>query len=839
MSFWNDAKTFITGRNGIYEDEKAVNQAKEDLKRIINNDVEDAKEQIRQSIVSITNCQGFSEYVGSFEQTSFYDETIDCASIMINDIIGQIEAKAANIKEYNESSLTDKILGSGGMVLAKFGEGVLSVGEGIADTAATVLLGGGTYIWGLTSGDMSAYEGVGKIVKKDLSHDAFNFYYKSDLAKASAFTEDSAIASLAEGIGVTTGYLALGGFVSGFSKTAALKSTTNATTAVTFLSSWGNNTESGLQAGKSFGSATKQGLVAATAEAAMAYIGGKAGEKAQKAKAIDNATEKLETATKAREEAAKLVQQGVDAPESMSDGMFEQAKNAFDDAMEAQIDAQKALEKVKASKLSSYQGYNDPLTKFTRAKGEAARTALAQTATKREAVGLIFNKGREAIGNTITKGGETAGKAIAKSGETVGNIITNPKATGIDLINSAKQSLPKIKEGVKTGMKALGETYVQPITAGALAGPTVGKVVSDQVFKSKSTNIQPPDVKPQSGFSATPSGTSNGGGSTGGETGGTDNTTENQQSTSNENGNGNGNSNRTYSGGGSSYTPSGSTYSGGNASTQFTNSQPTTQNNQTTTTDTSKTPTVPNNKTEDVLKPSTDTPKQPNTPNTTPSGSTNNPTTSNPNPNPNSSPSNPNHNTNTNTNPSPSPSNPSPSNNPTSNGSGNAHTGGGYSGSGGYQEDTTSNGILDSDKNEIDAALEKGKASIDDVIKGNITKIPSSTTPIKTTPTTKNGNNGSYVIPTVAGLSAAAAAGIGTKAYLDNKSNNYNGEDSDEIETEEWAGENDVEIEYDDNAEKEAYLDEDDEFGYTDTDTATEETEKYDARNNTELADLQ
>lgn len=169
------------------------------------------------------------------------------------------------------------------------------------------------------------------------------------------------------------------------------------------------------------------------------------------------------------------------------------------------------------------------------------------------------------------------------------------------------------------------------------------------------------------------------------------------------------------------------------------------------------------------------------------------------------------------------------------NGSGNYHTGGGYSGSDGYQSDSVlenNDNVNNSDTLE-DVITDTNTDSIDDVIKNNYTKIPSSSEPIQQS----SSKGGSRVIPIVAGLSAAAAAGIGAKVYLDNKTNNDNGEDDEDIETEEWSGEDNLNIEYDDNnANEENYLDDDDEFGYQ---SSEEPTEKYDARSNEELADLQ
>ena len=105
------------------------------------------------------------------------------------------------------------------------------------------------------------------------------------------------------------------------------------------------------------------------------------------------------------------------------------------------------------------------------------------------------------------------------------------------------------------------------------------------------------------------------------------------------------------------------------------------------------------------------------------------------------------------------------------------HSGGSYSSTGEYN-------YYSSDKNtnnDLADGKDKLKDTIDEIIKGNkYSKIPSLTTPIKENVTKKEPNK---VIPIAAGLSAAAAAGLGAKAYMDHKKNNDNGEDE-EIEEE-------------------------------------------------------
>ena len=161
------------------------------------------------------------------------------------------------------------------------------------------------------------------------------------------------------------------------------------------------------------------------------------------------------------------------------------------------------------------------------------------------------------------------------------------------------------------------------------------------------------------------------------------------------------------------------------------------------------------------------------------------------------------------------------------------HTGGGYTDTGGYVPDdippeATEDGSIVAPEDVTTEDYEEATDSISSIIGSgsNFTKLPTSNNPIK-----GGSSSGNAVIPVIAGLSAAAAAGIGAKAYMDRKNNNDNGDD--DFEADEWTGEDNLDIDYNDGIEEEQYLDDDSDFGETET------TEKYGARNNDELADLQ
>lgn len=173
------------------------------------------------------------------------------------------------------------------------------------------------------------------------------------------------------------------------------------------------------------------------------------------------------------------------------------------------------------------------------------------------------------------------------------------------------------------------------------------------------------------------------------------------------------------------------------------------------------------------------------------------------------------------------PSTSTPSTQPSNNGGNNYNGGDNYSGGNDYSDYGNESSV------ETPATEAPTTPTFDeDVIKeGNSYKLPTSTKPVAPTTTTSSKGNG--VIPVLAGLSAAAAAGIGAKAYMDRKKNRDNDEEE-EFKAEDWSENTDVNMEYQEpEGEKVESLDFDD--GVEDT----PETERYGARTQQDLQDLQ
>ena len=121
----------------------------------------------------------------------------------------------------------------------------------------------------------------------------------------------------------------------------------------------------------------------------------------------------------------------------------------------------------------------------------------------------------------------------------------------------------------------------------------------------------------------------------------------------------------------------------------------------------------------------------------------------------------------------------------------------------------------------------------DIIVEGNKYKLPTSS-PMSTTTTTTT-SKGNSAIPVLAGLAAAAAAGIGAKAYIDRKNNRDNDEEVEDFKTEDWSNNDEISMEYQEPQENNLEtLDDEPIESYT-----TEAPEKYGARTHQELEDLQ
>ena len=806
MSFWNDVGTWFTGRNGVYKDDEKVEQALSDLENVSSSIATDLDDPINKAISDLNAVKGFSENVGTLNQGAFNSITV-LAEDGINAMIQQIQAKKDDLDEYEKGTLIQKIGGSLSMGVGKVGEGFLSVFEGIGDAALTA----GAWVTNIpkiwTGEDTAASKALQGAVEYDVSGTLMKPLTENEwAAKYSTFTKDSGAASICKGVGKALGYMTVAGYLSGANAALAnagklgkaaqvLQSTTNANALVAGVSGFGQGTESGLQSGKGLEAATGQGAIQGLVEGGTAYAVGRIGENAR----INKVNKTLD---------AKAADQGW-----ADDFLAEQKANAV-------------------KNIRTQGGYNDSLTRSMQAKGRSDMTNVLND-------GLIKGTGKNIV--------QTASSTIKSAGAGLKNNFTDDSILAKTGNKIFKRTGDAVKHGTKVGkgLSGLARTAAEPLTITKSAITSAGTTIAGERSVAGITRMAT-EAALGGGTNALDRATGIGSNSdiaaeqfrvrrevkdsttpvekidpfNPGDTGSNTSTnTPTEPNTPTDTNTPDGTNNSDSSTGGTDYSGGGSPGGGGGGSTGGTpqyKETPTDTKTKTPTDSNKTTPntaTTPNTSANITFQNDSNVPTNPNTPTntTTPTQEIVTPAE------PGVTPTNPD-------NPTPGATVPT--------GGGTSHTGGGYT-DGSYVPDdippeaTEDSSIIDPEDmttEDYDDAAD----SISSIIGSgsNFTKLPTSNSAIKA------GSSGSAVIPVVAGLSAAAAAGIGAKAYMDRKNNSDNGDDED-FETEEWTGEDNLDIDYNDGVEEEQYLDDDTDFD------SEAEPEKYGARNNDELADMQ
>ena len=427
MGIWENFTGWLTGRPGLYEDRNKVDAAKENLNNIKSTSIADGREAVASAIDGLNAVNGFQQYVGVVDKACF-DPLFDIADETITSLITLINGKVADIEAYNNSSFGEKILATGAMLGSKFGEGILSVGEDIIDAGATLIAG-----WGSKAIDAvfktNLNEGVSDFIETDWSHKAFEWYYDSNLAKASAITEDSGAAMLAEGAGAATGYIALGGFTVGALGAANatgkaakvvnaaktfLGTTTRANTAIAAVGGYGGGVERGLQSGQDFTGANLTGVTQAAMQGGLAYGTAKLGQVVQKQSTIKKAQDNFSSKFKYKNNQNPRIQ-----------GRYNKANKVLKDAVD--------------SKLSSYEGYDDIITNAAKKKGEQVVT--------------------EGLGNVIKNDSKTVFSASK-------NAVKN---AGTKVIDAAKSPVTTVKNIANSGKEIVDKAIIKPINNTAVS----------------------------------------------------------------------------------------------------------------------------------------------------------------------------------------------------------------------------------------------------------------------------------------------------------------------------------------------------------------------------------
>ena len=725
----------------------------------------------------------------------------------VNKLYSSVDSKAKEIEEFNGKSDWSKFWASVGMGTLKVVEGVASVVEGIADGALTLigwacnLLGGGvaalfngigtaisgkgTFWDGAKAGWNAVSDGinntVGNWVKKDVVGDAFASAYAeggwlNGLEKTSYFSSQGAVASVLKGVGTVTGYILIGAATGGAGAGGAI-----ANGILTGAATAGQATQRNLKNqgdNMNFFGASTEGLVEGAIAGTLAYGASKA--KAAKTSSIEKPKPEIEGQMDMFSEMDKA------SPPNNMQNIANQTAQSTENASKSLL--QKGKDLAASAKNSVKNKAVDAWGKAVDTTGNVLHVDKIATATqgmeKLATSRAITSMANTAIGGKALKVASNAViglEGIANTSSSVTAVRANDQFNTFDLKGTTAEEDEKFQKNSEVKNVQTKEDFSAPAEAKAI----------DSNGQTTSNN------KDTASFDI-----------------------------NNNNNNGNGNS-----GGGNS--------SGGGSNVQYRVAS-------------NSTDSTPTQSVTQVEKPSTDTtPKQsvtqidknPTPKETTPSTKTN-PTDS-----------------------TPKTENPAPADKPSFNddnlkqtpqtqsydpgtigGGSSSYNNGGYTYSGGessYGDYST--------EDPIDVASVTTEAGDENImgdssvglgnLASSITNTQSyknQTIKIPTTTGTVDEGSTNVAIPTAAALSAAAAAGIGAKAYVDYKENHKESEDEEEsyedgeenngFYTEEWNGsEDDMKIDY--GNEEEATLDDDDDYKYS----ANSIIQKYEDGNNLDL----
>ncbi len=749
-----------TGRSkkqsDLYLNEENVKIVKEDLEYIKNKVIQEERLNCQEALRALNQVKGM-EYVANIQEDSF-NEIYDNIESAVEAIIQQVDAKVADIKAYDSASWLKKAGSTVVMTGAKFGEGILSVFESIGDGVVSVA----GYIGGAL-GNKSFQDGCANFIKKSWSHDVFNFYYNSDLAKASLYTEDSGIASIVKVAGQTASYLALGGFASGVGASWATsgkgllkaagtfaKSTTRINTAIATVGGIGQGTETGLNNGLEYNEAFGKGALQGFVQGATAYAFGKLGESAQRSADIRTAKSQIEQAEKS------IKEYGPSAKAYDKAGVTgTKAQTTVTEATSNLEKATQNLAEVSKRKLSSYQGYTDSITQAGQKAGQqAAKDGLVATvkSVPKNISTSVKNLGAKVDNpqSQLLGANSTPLDKVKSSAQTLYNnspsIVRKVENAAGNMIAAPAKTTAEIAKGMTAAVaqqsSVAGKALVAGVEAFGIGTGVANNYANAQARMATDTgmnvsaNIQDLNASVPSNVSTVYDDKIDLGSNI---------KTPNNQVTNGNNGNG-------------------GTNTGGNGWSNNVNGGD-----------------------EDIVLPEPTTPEEPVIPEkpTTPEEPTTpeNPTT-------------PEVPDKTITNPEPTPTPPTNSDNSGSSGIDHGgNTGGGYNPGGSYNGGNANvwDQVPDSNVDVVEPELPDGELPIEEPTDTIDTELPTDESEsVYTIPTgltgattsTKSGKKNSSALPILGGLGAAAAVGVGAKIYMDNKKNNDNGEDDEATDEE-------------------------------------------------------
>ena len=232
------------------------------------NAINDMTIELQSGIKKIKEARGIKYVDVNLEQLNKIEELIEDT---IEEDIKIIREKAEKIEEYNQLPGILKFFSTAGLAIAKFAEGALSGAESIIDGGASIV--GFAVGWAAPQFQSS----IAEFVKKDYVGDWFYQQYEDgngileDINAYSYFSHTSTYANIWKGVGYAAPYIVLGSTGVGLV----------AETAVSGIAGIGQGTQEGLQVGSTFNQAFAGGLWQGAKNAALTYTMGRLSRNAQ------------------------------------------------------------------------------------------------------------------------------------------------------------------------------------------------------------------------------------------------------------------------------------------------------------------------------------------------------------------------------------------------------------------------------------------------------------------------------------------------------------------------------------------------------------------------------
>ena len=736
---------------------------------------------MKKGIDMIYNARGAENINIDFSPITGYQSSV---IEYIETMATEIQKKAQEIEEYQDAPWYKKLFATIGMGALKLVEGLASFVEQIGDGLVSIV----GFIGGIFSSDFR--DCIGEFVKKDLVGDTTAKWYEEGglqwFNKYSVMSHESTAANILKGVGVAAGYVILSVATAGAGTAVSL----GVSAVAAGVGGIGSGTQSGLQAGKTFnqafGQGVKQGAVAAATTLVVGGIANKltAGARATTAmNSIDdlssaanntkNALSTFKTLANSADEmagladdVANLSQYADDVANFADDALvnggttIKNANNAFKTANNLAKQAQNLKTAATAAGASDdiINSLDDVIAQANKAAdiAKATKTAVA-AAQGTNAVTSEGNKITNAIANS------KVGQAVTNAGNAIANSKIGTAATQL-ASRAASSNVGQIVTNLAT--KA-GPTVTNAIAAGAgtVTGGMATAPVADATFKQMYEEATTPTAGQQL-YTESQSALEQNIPSSATEQQAQQNLQDRQDQ---------------------GYTPGSSSPEVTQAPTNVTPAPTATATSPSGPRPTSPSGTKPSISAPEITMPeyTTQPPQQTTAPTPTPSATTYRPSV-----------------------PQEVIGTISPIVNPTS-----GPTGPGNPGISNLTDPSTiTTGTKDIVSSEVLDTFGNVSGSLSD-ISGSKTNIPTSSSPILSS---DGGSSNSKLVPLGAGLGAASLAGIGAKAYLDKREKSEEDEE-DELETEEWASQDDMEIDYglETDSEEADYLSPTDELAFT------------------------